>query len=289
MISKTTAWAGIFSLILAYFVLFTVDEREKVIMFSLGKIERTEFTPGIYWKVPFINNIRKYDARIQTLDADPERYLTSEKKNVLVDSFVKWKIKDIGKFFTAAGGDMRRANVRLSQIVKDGLRGEFGKRTIQEVISGERNDISNIILTSANEQMSDFGMEVVDVRLKRIDLPLEVSNSVYQRMEAERTRVAKELRSQGSEAAEKIKAEADRKRTIILADAYRDSEELRGNGDAKAAETYAKAYNKDSEFYAFYRSLDAYRQTFSGGGDMLLLEPNTEYFNYFGSKATNKK
>jgi len=268
-------------LFVASFSIFTVDEREKVVMFQLGEIVKTDFKPGIYFKKPFVNNIQKFDARIQTLDADPERYLTSEKKNVIVDSFVKWKIVNVSNFYTATGGDSVQANVRLSQIIKDGLRGQFGTRTIQEVISGERNQIMDTITVDANEQAKTFGISIVDVRIKRIDLAREISESVYRRMEAERERVAKDLRARGEEAAEIIRAEADKKRTVILAEAYRDSEIVRGDGDGTAAKIYADTYKKDAEFYAFYRSLSAYRQTFSNQGDMLVIEPNSEYFKYF--------
>lgn len=271
------------------FAVFTVDERERAIMFRLGEIVRDDYEPGLHFKVPFINNVRKFDARIQTLDADPERYLTSEKKNVLVDSFVKWKIEDVSRYYTATGGDATRAGLRLSQIIKDGLRGEFGKRTIQEAISGERDQIMSRLTESANEQAKEFGIRVVDVRVKRIDLPREVSESVYRRMEAERARVAKDFRSRGAEAAERIRADADRQRTILLAEAYRDAENTRGQGDAIAADLYAKAYNKNREFYAFYRSLTAYRNTMKDKGDILVLEPDSDFFKYFDKSHGSKK
>jgi membrane protease subunit HflC len=228
-----------------------------------------------------VNNVRKFDARIQTLDAEPERYLTGEKKNLIVDSFVKWRIKDVANYFTATGGDGVRANLRLSQIIKDGLRGEFAKRTIKEAVSGERLEIMNLITEQANKQAQQFGIEIVDVRIKRIDFPPEISDSVYRRMRAERVRVAKDLRSRGAESAEKIRAEADRQRTVIIADAFRDSEVLRGEGDAAATEIYAKAYGKDLEFYSLYRSLNAYKRTFASKDDVLIIEPNTEFFKYF--------
>ena len=269
------------ALFIASFSVFTVDEREKVVMFQLGEIIRTDFAPGLYFKKPFVNNVQKFDGRIQTLDAEPERYLTSEKKNVIVDSFVKWKIEDVTKFYTATRGDAFQANIRLSQIIKDGLRGQFGTRTIQEVISGERNQIMDAITTSANEQAKTFGISIVDVRIKRIDLAKEISDSVYRRMEAERERVAKDLRARGGEAAEIIRAEADKKRTVILAEAYRDSEIIRGEGDGTAAKIYADVYKKDAEFYSMYRSLNAYRSTFSSHNDMLVIEPNSEFFKYF--------
>ncbi|HHI93213.1 MAG TPA: protease modulator HflC [Gammaproteobacteria bacterium] len=269
------------AVVIAAFSIFTVNEREKAILFRLGEIVKTDFTPGLYWKTPFVNNVRKFDSRIQTLDAEPERYLTGEKKNLIVDSFVKWRIKDVANYFTATGGDAVRANLRLSQIIKDGLRGEFAKRTIKEAVSGERQQIMTLITKQANAEAEAFGIEIVDVRIKRIDFPSEISDSVYRRMRAERERVAKDLRSRGAESAEKIRAEADRQRTVIIADAFRDAEILRGEGDAAATEIYAKAYGKDVEFYSLYRSLNAYKTTFSSKSDILVIEPDSEFFKYF--------
>jgi modulator of FtsH protease HflC len=269
------------AVVVASFSIFTVDEREKIILFRLGEIVSTDFEPGLHWKTPFVNNVRKFDARIQTLDAEPERYLTGEKKNLIVDSFVKWRINDVSNFYTATGGDVMRANLRLSQIIKDGLRGEFAKRTIKEAVSGERLQIMTMITKQANVQAQAFGIEIVDVRIKRIDFPAEISDSVYRRMRAERERVAKDLRSRGAESAEKIRAEADRQRTVIIADAFRDAEILRGNGDASATEIYAEAYGKDVEFYSLYRSLNAYKTTFSSKSDILVVEPDSEFFKYF--------
>jgi len=269
------------AVVIASFALFTVTEREKAVMFQLGEIVKTDFEPGLHVQTPFVNNVRKFDARIQTLDADPERYLTGEKKNLIVDSFVKWRIKDVSNYYTATGGDAMRANLRLSQITKDGLRAEFAKRTIKEAVSGERLEIMNIITAQANEQAEAFGIEIVDVRIKRIDFPADISDSVYRRMRSERERVAKDLRSRGAESAEKIRAEADRERTVLLADAYRDAEKLRGEGDAAATGIYAKAYGKDVEFYSLYRSLNAYKSTFADKGDILVIEPNSEFFKYF--------
>lgn len=268
-------------LIVGSFSVFTVHERERAILFRLGEIVKTDFTPGLYFQFPFVNNVQKFDARVQTLDAEPERYLTSEKKNVIVDAFVKWRIGDVSRYFTATGGDPNTANSRLSQVIKDGLRGEFGKRTIQEVVSGERKEIMSIITELANEQAKTFGIDLVDVRIKRIDLAKEISESVYRRMEAERLRVAKDLRARGAETAEVIRAEADRKRTVLLAEAYREAETTRGEGDGTAAKIYADAYNKDKEFYGLYRSLGAYRKTFANKGDILVVEPNSEFFKYF--------
>ena len=268
-------------LIVGSFSVFTVDEREKAILFRLGEIVKTDFKPGLYFQLPFVNNVRKFDARIQTLDAEPERYLTSEKKNVIVDAFVKWRVGDVARYFTATGGDPTTANSRLSQIIKDGLRGQFGKRTIQEVVSGERKEIMSIITADANEQAKTFGIDLVDVRIKRIDLAKEISDSVYRRMEAERLRVAKDLRARGAETAEIIRAEADRKRTVLKAEAYRDAERIRGEGDGTSAKIYADAFNQDKEFYALYRSLGAYRKIFADKGDVLVMEPDSEFFKYF--------
>jgi len=268
-------------LFLGSFSVFTVTEWEKAIVFRLGEIVRADFKPGLHFKVPFINNVRKYDSRIQTLDTDPERFLTSEKKNVIVDSFVKWRILDVARFYTAVRGDATMANMRLDQTIKDGLRSEFSKRTIKDTVSGERAEIMRILLDNANAQAAELGIEVVDVRVKRVDLPPEVSSSVYRRMQAERERIARDFRSRGAEAAERIRADADRQRTVIQAEAYRDAEQTRGEGDARAADIFAQAYSRDEEFYAFYRSLDAYTNVFGGGQDVLVIEPDSDFFRFF--------
>jgi modulator of FtsH protease HflC len=278
--------AGI--LVLGSLSLFTVKEWERAVLFRLGEIVRTDFKPGLHWKIPFINNVVKFDGRILTLDAEPERYLTNEKKNLIVDSFVKWRIDDVRKYYTAMGGDEFRANLRLSQIIKDGLRSEFGKRTIQEVVSGERKDIMNILTVNADKQAREFGITVVDVRLKRIDLAEDVSISVYKRMEAERKRVANELRAQGEEQAAGIRAKADQNVTVIKAEAYQEAEKLRGEGDAQATDIYAKAYNKDREFYSFYRSLNAYKSSFKDESDVFVFEPDTDFFKYFKQPGPQK-
>ncbi len=264
-----------------WFATFIIDERERAIMFRLGEIVRTDFEPGLHFKVPILNQIKKFDGRIQTLDVQPERFLTVEKKNVIVDSFVKWRIEDVGRFYTAVSGDALQAGLRLEQIIKDGLRSEFSKRTINEVVSGERGQIMDILTNNANQEAQRIGISVIDLRVMRIDLPSEVSNSVYLRMEAERSRVARDFRSRGAEAAERIRADADRQRTVLLAEAYRDAETTRGEGDARAADIYAQAYGKNEEFYAFYRSLDSYRAVFNQQGDMLVLEPDSDFFRYF--------
>ena len=269
-------------LVIGSFSMFRVSEWEKVIMFRLGEIRESDFKPGLHFKMPFINNVRKFDARILTLDVEPERFLTAEKKNVIVDSFVMWRVADVARYYKAVAGDERNARLRLEQIIKDGMRGQFSKRTVNEVVSGERDEIIRDLTAESNKQAQQIGIEVKDARIKRIDLPPEVSNSVYRRMQAERARVAKEFRSLGFEEAERIRADADRKRQVIIAEAYRDAEQVRGEGDATAAEIYAKAYGKDKEFYSFHRSLEAYRESVGGSGDMMLLKPDSDFFRYFG-------
>ncbi|MFO1372356.1 MAG: protease modulator HflC [Candidatus Competibacteraceae bacterium] len=265
--------------------LFTVDETQTAIRFQLGEIVEANYRPGLHWKWPLINNVRKFDRRLQALDTEPERFLTSEKKNVIVDSFAMWRIEDVRRFYTAVGGDPAQANVRLDQIIKDGLRGEFSKRTIQEVVSGDRNQIMETLNQLLREQAAQLGIIAVDVRIKRIDLPADVSNSVFNRMKAERQRAAKDFRSRGAEAAERIRAEADRKSTVELANAYRDAERLRGEGDAQATEIYAQAYSKNPDFYNFSRSLAAYRRSFSNKNDILVLQPQDSQFLRYFNKA----
>jgi membrane protease subunit HflC len=262
---------------------FTVKEWERAILFQFGEVVRTDFTPGLHFKIPVFNTVKKFDGRIMTLDAEPERYLTAEKKNLIVDAFVKWRIDDIKQYYTSMGGDVDRTNVRLSQIIKDSLRAEFGKRTIQEVVSGERKEVMEVLAVNTDAQAKNFGIRIIDVRVKRIDLPEDISTSVYGRMEAERARVAKDLRSRGAEAAERIRADADRQRTVTVAEAYREAEEIRGEGDAKAADIYAAAFKKDPEFFAFYRSVNAYKESFRDRGDVLLLSPDNDFFRYFKS------
>lgn len=264
--------------------IFTVQQGDTALVFRFGEIVKADIEPGLHFKTPFVNNVRKFDARLQTLDAEPERYLTSEKKNLLVDSFVKWRIVDAKKFYTTMNGDIRQANLRLAQIIKDGLRAEFGSRTVQEVISQDRKMMVRDIEANTSKSVASFGIDVVDVRIKRVDLPQDVSESVYQRMEAERNRVAKDLRSQGAEAAERIRADADRQRTVIKADAFRDAETIRGEGDGKAAEIYAEAYSQDSEFYAFYQSLNAYQDTFRDKSDVMIVDPKSDFFKFFNQQ-----
>ena len=260
---------------------FFVDEREKAIVFKFGEIIDSDLKPGLHFKIPFINNVRYFDARIQTMDADPELYLTGEKKNLVVDSFVKWRIRDVHQYYTRLQGSKANARLRLSQRVNDSLRQEFGRRTVQEVISGDRAKIMDEVRQAMDQDAANLGIEIIDVRLKRVDLDPAISERVYQRMNAERQRVAKELRAQGEEEAEKIRADADRRRQIMLANAERDGQQLRGQGDATATDIYAQAFGRDREFYNLYRSLNAYKQTFSNRDDLMVLDPSSEFFRYF--------
>ena len=262
--------------------LYTVNETQVAIKLRLGEIVSVENKPGLKFKTPFVNNVVSFDKRIQTLDSAAESFLTVEKKNVVVDSFVKWRIVDTEKFFISTGGAMASANLRLAQNNQDALRTEFSKRTIIEVVSDEREAIMASVKSKLKTiAVDEFGIEVVDVRIKRIELAQEVRNSVYSRMETERKSIANKFRSEGAEEAEKIQAFADKERTIILANAYRDSEKIRGEGDAISASNYAEAYNQDSDFYSFYRSLESYKKSFSEQGDILVLNPESEFFRYF--------
>lgn len=275
-------------LIIASLSVFVVDQRQNAIVFRLGEVVRVVTEPGLYAKIPLLDNTRFFDTRILTIDStEPERFLTSEKKNVLVDLFVKWRITDVRSYYVSVGGDEARARTRLLQTINDSLRAEFGNRTVHEVVSGERDKIMELMRDRANEDASKIGVQVLDVRMKRVDLPQEVSESVYRRMEAERKRVANELRSTGSAESEKIRADADRQREVILAQAYRDAQRIKGEGDAKATGVHARAYELNPEFYAFYRSLEAYKQSFKSKNDVLVLEPNSEFFKYLrsGGKA----
>jgi membrane protease subunit HflC len=264
--------------------LFTVDQRQAAMVFQLGEVVDIKKAPGLYLKLPMVQNIRYFDTRIQTLDpVDAERFITSEKKNVLVDYYVKWRIQDVEKYYVSFSGDERRAENRLSQTVNDGMRAEFGKRTVHDVVSGQRDDVMETLRKSADVDARRFGVEVMDVRIKRVDLPTEVSESVYRRMEAERKRVANELRSTGSAEAEKIRADADKQREVIIAEAYRDAQRVKGEGDGRAAAIYGEAFGKNAEFYAFYRSMEAYKQSFSSKNDVMVLQPNSEFFRYMKS------
>ena len=264
--------------------IFIVDEREVAIKFRLGEIVRSDYEPGLHFKAPWpFNNVRKFDKRVLTLDTRPERFLTGEKKNVNVDFFVKWRIVKPEIFYTSFMGDERQAGTRLLQIINNGLQLEFENRTIRQVVSDDRVVMMDSLTRKGNEEVEQFGVEIVDVRIKQIELPVDVRNSVFERMRAERERIARELRAQGQEAGKGIRAVAERERTVILAEAQRDAETTRGEGDARATEIYANAYGRNEEFYEFYRSMNAYRQALAGQSDVLVLEPDSEFFKYFGS------
>jgi membrane protease subunit HflC len=261
--------------------IFTVDQRQFAIVFQLGEVKRVIEEPGLNFKIPMVQNVRFFDKRILTLDnAEPERFITSEKKNVLVDSFVKWRILDPKLYYISVGGDESRAKTRLNQTVNAGLREEFGKRTVHDVVSGERDQIMEDMRVKADADARKIGVQIVDVRLKRVELPNEVSEAVYRRMEAERKRVANELRSEGAAESEKIRADADRQREVIVADAYRDAQKIKGEGDAQATAIYGQAFGQSPEFYAFYRSLEAYRNSFKSKNDVLVVEPGSDFFKY---------
>ena len=276
-------------LVIASMTLYTVDQRQNALVFQLGEIVAVRTEPGLYAKVPFIQNIRLFDTRIQTLDTDePEFFNTVEKQNVFVNSFVKWRIVDVIKYYVSVGGDETRASFRLNQTVNDGLRAEFGKRTVSDVVSGQRDKIMEILRQRADFDARKIGVQVLDVRLKRVDFPDKVSDSVYERMESERKRVATELRSTGFAEAEKIRADADKQRQIILSEAFREAERLKGEGDAKASAIYAQAYGQNPEFYAFYRSMEAYRQSLKSKNDVMVLDPTSEFFKYFKNPKATK-
>ena len=261
---------------------FTVDQRERAIVFQLGEIMEVITEPGLHFKWPLIQNVRMFDGRILTLDTpDTERFITSEKKNLLVDSFVKWRIEDVKQYYVSVSGDESQAHNRLAQWVNSALREEFGKRTVHDVVSGERDKMMEAVREKVIEDAKALGVLIVDVRLKRVELPQEVSESVFRRMDAERKAVASELRSQGSSDAEKIRAEADREREVIVAEAYKQAQRIKGEGDRKASAIYAQAFNENPEFYAFYRSMEAYRAGFSKRSDVMVMDPNSEFFRYF--------
>ena len=261
--------------------LYVVKETQRAVLLRFGEIIQFDVSPGLHFKFPVLNTVRKFDSRILTLDAAPQRYLTSEKKALMVDSFVKWRVKDVAKYFTTSGGDEERLKRLLIQRVDTGLRNEFGVRTVKEVVSGERDELMNKLATQLDLiAQRELGIEVIDLRVKKIDLPTEVSESVYNRMRTERERLARELRAQGNEVAAEIRAKADKEKTVILADAYREAEETKGDGDATATATYASAYSKNAEFYDFTRSLKAYQATFENKSDILLIDPESDFFKY---------
>ena len=260
---------------------FVVTEMERAVLLEFGKVVRADISPGLHFKLPFINDVRKFDSRVMTLDAPAERYLTLEKKALIVDSFAKYRVSDVQKYYTSTSGDERRAKELLKQRINEGLRNEISKRTLHEVVSGERDELMEVLMQNLNEVAErELGVTIVDVRVKRIDLPPEVSQSVYDRMNTERDIEAREHRAKGQELAVGIRADADRQKEVVLASAYSEAEQIRGEGDALAAATYAAAYNKDKEFYRFYRSMSAYQRTFSNKSDILLVNPNSDFFRY---------
>ncbi len=281
MISKLIVTLSILALVVFSLCTYTVDETERAILFKFGEIKESDIKPGLHWKIPLINNVRVFDSRILTLDVQPDLFPTNEKKYVYVDFFVKWRIDNVRDYFVATGGFEERADSRLRQITKDELRDEFAQRTIKESVSGERADIMAALVVKANIATKDLGIQIVDLRVSRIDYTEDISGSVYERMRAGRDRVAKDFRARGQESAEKIRAAADRERQITLANAYKTSEQLRGEGDASAADIYAKAYGKDPEFYTLTKSLTAYKQTFNSKNDVLVLQPDSQFFRYF--------
>ncbi|WP_050477223.1 protease modulator HflC [Herbaspirillum rhizosphaerae] len=289
----TSVIAVIVALWLLSSTIFVVEQRQSAIVFALGEVKQVVTEPGLHFKLPPpFQNVIYLDKRIQTLDTpDADRFITAEKKNVLVDSFVKWRIVDPRLYFISFGGDDRRAQDRLSQIVKAALNEEITKRTVREVISGERGKVMDAIQRKVAIEAKQIGAEIIDVRLRRVDYVDQINNSVYDRMKSERARVANELRSTGAAESEKIRADADRQRVVILAEAYRDAEKVRGAGDAKASQIYAQAFGQNPEFYKFYRSLEAYRASFKNRHDLMVVDPNSEFFKYFkgvGGISTKK-
>lgn len=278
----TLGVAAVVALIVLSSVTFTVDERDYVALFAFGEIQRTDFKPGLHFKLPPpFQNIKRFDRRLLSLDSQPELFLTAEQKNVLVDFYVKWRIKDVRKYYQAIGVNQDVALDRLSDIIRNGLKNEFSKRTVQEVVSGERAKIMRDMSISANKPVASMGIEIKDVRIQRIDYAENIAESVYNRMRSERAQVAAEIRAKGAEEAEKIRAKADAERVGIAATAFAKAEQLRGAGDAGAAEIYAAAYGKNPEFYSFYRSLEAYKESLRDPSDILVLEPTGEFFQYF--------
>ncbi len=274
-------------LALLFFVLsssvFSVREYDRAVLFRLGEIVKTDYTPGLHFKLPFITNVKFFDGRLQALNAPPERYLTSEKKNVIVDAFIQWRIDDVATFYRSTRGDDRLASSRLTQIVRDGMKNQFSGMTVTEAVSGARGEITERTRQAANVEANKLGIEIVAVRILRIDLPPEVSESVYRRMEKERATVARGFRSRGEEQARRITADADRQREEILAQAYAESQVIRGQGDARAAAIYTEAFSKDAQFFEFYRSLQAYGKAFDSKSDVMVLQPDSDFFRYFNA------
>ena len=281
---------AIAALILLSLSMFVVDQRQTAIVLQLGELVGVKTEPGLYFKVPLVQNIRYFDSRILTMDSvEPERFITAEKKNVMVDSFVKWRIADVKQYYISVRGDEQVAQTRLMQTVNSIMREEFGKRSVSDVVSGERDKIMEVLREKADADARKIGVQVMDVRLKRVDYPMEISDSVYRRMDAERKRVANELRATGNAESEKIRADADRQREVILANAYRDAQKIKGEGDAKASALYAAAFGRNAEFYAFYRSMEAYKQSFKSKSDVMVIDPSSSFFKYLKSSSRASK
>ncbi len=270
-------------ILISMMCVFTVSQTEKAIKFKFGEIVNSDYEAGLHFKIPVFNNIKKFDARIQTLAEKPEQFLTAEKKNVMVDLFVKWRIDNVADFYTAVGGNINDANARLNQTIKSAIRSEFSKRNIKQLVSTDRSAIRDVLMANSKEKAPELGIEIIDVQVMRIDLPEGVSESVFKRMEAERESAARKFRSEGSEAAEKKRAEADKDRVVLLANAFSEAETLRGEGDAKSADIYSTAYGADTEFFTFYRSLNAYKKTFSKSS-VMVVDPNSDFFQYFNKQ-----
>ena len=286
--------AFVLLVLLASGSLFAVKEGERAIVIQFGKVQRDDatgetrvFEPGLHFKLPFIDSVRHLDARIQTLDGTPDRFVTSEKKDLIVDSYVKWRIEDFARYYLSTGGNKLQAEALLKQKVNNGLRSEFGTRTIAQIVSGERSALMNQAMEQASTSSDELGIEIVDVRVKQINLPTEVSNSIFQRMRAERAAVAREHRSEGQEQAEVIKANIDAKVTVMLADAERNARQLRGEGDAIAAQIYADAYSQNADFYSFLRSMDAYKKSFNSKQDVMVIAPDSDFFKYMNKSNGN--
>ncbi len=267
--------------------IYTVDVREQALVFRFGEIIRSDTTPGVKFKMPFVNSVKFFDNRVQTMDADPQRYLTLEKKNLIVDSFVKWRIRDVREYYVRLGGSKSRAHSRLAKRVNDAIRVEVGKRSVKDVVSGDRVAIMNNVRQATDQEAAGLGLEIIDVRLKRVDLDPDINETVYNRMRAERERVAAELRAQGAEVAEQIRADADRQKQILLAEANRTAEQIKGEGDAGATSIYALAYSKDQEFFRFYKSLEAYQRTFNDKSDLFIIDPNSDFMRYMDKSSPN--
>jgi membrane protease subunit HflC len=285
--SLTALIVGVVAAIVLWNSFYIVSQTERAVLLRFGRIVEPDVKPGLHMKIPYVNSVRKFDARLLTLDTTTSRFLTLEKKALMVDSYAKWRVDDAERFYTATSGVKQIADERLARRLEAALRDQFGKRTLHESVSGQRDELMAQVTTSLNRAaQQELGIEVVDVRVKGIDLPREVNRSVFERMSSEREREAREHRAKGKELAEGIRADADRQRRVLLAEAFREAEELRGDGDAKAAAIYASAYGQDQEFYAFHRSLQAYRESFSSKEDVLVLDPKSDFFRYLQSSMS---